>query len=532
MHTLSIDGKEVRVERGTTILEAAKKLGIEIPHYCYHPGLSIAGNCRICLVEIEGVPKLQISCYTPVSDGIKVHTRSERVVKARQAVLEYLLINHPLDCPVCDQAGECYLQIYYMRYGRYNSTFIENKVKKHKTTIIGPTVILDSERCILCGRCVRFCDEITKTSELGIFNRGDHSEIFTFPGKELNNKYSGNTVDICPVGALTDRDFRFKCRVWYLKEKASVCPGCSSGCNIWIHSNLDRSYKAEGKRLMRIKPRFNEEVNKWWICDEGRYGYRFVDENRIEKPYLRKQGKLTPVLWDTITEKIAGILKTYPPGSIGVIASPQSTNEDNFVLKKLFEHLSIKNIDYRVPSRLKVYSDDFLIKEDRNPNSRGCEELGLLPKENGLELLGMLKEALKKEIKVLYVVNHDLVRHLGKGDVAKALSSLDFLIFQGSNFNETTEFASFLLPSATFAEKDGTFINESGRIQRINKAFEPFGDSLPDWKIFEGIAKEIGISLEYASAEEVFDQIAKEIEPFKGLSYSLIGDEGINLYLG
>ena len=283
---------------------------------------------------------------------------------------------------------------------------------------------------------------------------------------------------------------------------------------------------------MRIKPRFNEEVNKWWICDEGRYGYRFVDENRIEKPYLRKQGRLTPVLWETIIEKIAGVLKTYPPENIGVIASPQSTNEDNFILKKLFENLDIKNIDYRVPSKLRVYSDDFLIREDRNPNSRGCRELGLLPKEKGIESRDMLKKALKKEIKVLYVVNHDLVKHLGKGDVAKALSSLDLLIFQGSNFNETTEFAGFILPGATFAEKDGTFINEKGRIQRINRAFEPLGDSLPDWEIFDRIAKELGISLEYTSAEEVFDRIAKEINSFKGLSYSLIGDAGINLYSG
>lgn len=530
MHTLTIDGKEVRVERETTILEAAKKIGIEIPHFCYHPGLSIAGNCRICMVEIEGVPKPQISCYTLVSDGIKVHTRSERVIKARQAILEFLLINHPLDCPVCDQAGECYLQTYYMRHGLYNSTFLEDKVKKHKSVVIGPTVILDSERCILCGRCVRFCDEVSKSSELGIFNRRDHSEISTYPKKELNNKYSGNVVDICPVGALTDRDFRFKCRVWYLKEKPSICSGCSNGCNIWIHYNVDRTYKAEGKRVMRIKPRFNEEVNKWWICDEGRYGYKFIDDNRIEKPHIRQYGKLIPVSWDTAIEKIAAILKKYPPENIAIIPSPQCTNEDNFVLKKLFlGELGMRNIDYRVPSNLNVYSDDFLIKVDKNPNSRGCEELGLLPNGSGFELKDMLREAENKKIKILYLMNHDLIKYMGKEDVALALSSLDSLIFQGSNFNETVEFADFLLPTVTFAEKDGTFINQSGRIQRINKALDPLGDSLSDWQIFLKISRKMGIPFEYSNPEEIFFDITKETPSFKSLSYSLVGDEGINL---
>jgi NADH-quinone oxidoreductase subunit G len=530
MHTLTIDGKEIRVKENTTILEAAKQAGIEIPHYCYHPGLSIAGNCRICLVEIEGVPKLQISCYTLVSDGIKVHTQSERVRKARQAVLEFLLINHPLDCPVCDQAGECYLQIYYMKYGQYNSAFLEDKVKKHKAIPIGPTIMLDSERCILCGRCVRFCDEISKTSELGIFNRGDRSEIFLSPGQELNNRYSGNVADICPVGALTDRDFRFKCRVWYLKETPSICPGCSMGCNISIHYNLDRAYKASGKRVMRLKPRFNEEVNKWWLCDEGRYGYKFIDENRIERPYIQKQGAREPISWDDIMMEAAKILKSYSPESIGVIASPQCTNEDNFVLKRLFsEYLGISKIDYRVPSKLAQSGDDFLIRADKNPNSTGCKELGLLPSIAGLNVENMLKEVEEKKIRVLYLINHDLVKHMGKEAVNRALDSLDFLIVQGSNVNETTEFADLLLPAATYAEKNGTFINESKRVQKINRAFEPLGESLPDWKIFLKLAEEMGIALEYRNEEEIFADIAKEFELFEGLSYSFVGDEGVNL---
>ena len=272
--TLTIDGKQVTVPEGTTVLQACEQVNSPVPFYCYHPGLSIAGNCRICLVEIEKTPKLQISCYTRVADGMVVHTNTDKALKARQDVLEFLLVNHPLDCPVCDQAGECWLQDYYMAYGLYNQKFDEQKVKKSKkATRIGPNVVLDQDRCILCSRCVRFCDEVSKTGELGIFNRGDHAELDVFPGKPIDNNYSGNVVDICPVGALTDDDFRFKCRVWYLRSTQSVCPGCSMGCNIEIHDNREREVRphvAGGARIMRLKPRFNPEVNKWWMCDVGR----------------------------------------------------------------------------------------------------------------------------------------------------------------------------------------------------------------------------------------------------------------------
>ncbi len=218
MPKITIDGTEIEVENGTTVIQAAEQFGIDIPRYCYHPGLSIVGVCRICLVEIERMPKLQVACYTPVTDGMVVQTNNEKVLQARRAVLEFLLINHPLDCPVCDQAGECWLQNFYMQHGLYDSKMVEDKVKKQKALPIGPNVMLDSERCILCSRCVRFCDEITETHELGIFNRGDHAELLPYPGQELDNKYTGNTIDICPVGSLTDKVFRFRTRVWYFTE--------------------------------------------------------------------------------------------------------------------------------------------------------------------------------------------------------------------------------------------------------------------------------------------------------------------------
>src|SRR5215471_8719209 len=259
--TLEIDGRKIEVEDGTTVIQAADRLGIEIPHYCWHPGLTVAGNCRMCLVEIEKLPKLQIACNTRVTDGMVVQTKSEKTHVAQKAVLEFLLINHPIDCPVCDQAGECKLQEYYMDYDRQRSRVpLSGKVHKGKAIPIGPHVMLDQERCILCARCTRFLDEVTHTSELGIYERGDHSRIELAPGRTLDNLYSMNVVDICPVGALTSRDFRFKARVWYLERTESICAGCANGCNVEM-------YHREG-RLYRFLPRANADVNAYWMCDE------------------------------------------------------------------------------------------------------------------------------------------------------------------------------------------------------------------------------------------------------------------------
>src|SRR5436309_1981182 len=281
MPTLEIDGQRIEVPDGLTVIQAAERLGIEIPHYCWHPGLSIAGNCRMCLVEIEKNPKLQIACNTRVADGMVVRTTSEKTKAAQRAVLEFLLINHPIDCPVCDQAGECKLQEYYMDYDRQRSRFpLPAKVRKKKAIPIGPLVMLDQERCILCARCTRFLDEVTHTSELAIYERGDHCEIELAPGRVLDNPYSGNVVDICPVGALTSRDFRFRARVWYLERAESVCGACANGCNIEI-------YDREG-RIFRFQPRQNLAVNQYWMCDAGRLSYRDLQgEGRLTHPLVR-----------------------------------------------------------------------------------------------------------------------------------------------------------------------------------------------------------------------------------------------------
>src|SRR3989454_2697156 len=277
MPKLTINGKEVEVPEGTNLIEAAKTAGAEVPHYCYHPALSIAGQCRLCMVDIERVPRRQLADNAEATEAGVAPRERGGVRDPRRSMMEFHLINHPLDCPVCDQAGECFLQIYYMKHGLYDPRMVDEKVHKPKAVPIGPHVMLDAERCILCSRCVRFCDEITHTGELGIFQRGDQSEIGLFPGTALENKYSGNVIDICPVGALTDRDFRFQVRVWYLDTAKSVCNGCARGCNVEVHTNKHRTHHNQGRRVARLKPRFKAQVNTGGDCDAGRHGLKGID---------------------------------------------------------------------------------------------------------------------------------------------------------------------------------------------------------------------------------------------------------------
>ena len=521
MPKLTIDGRPITVEPGTKVIEAARRLGIEVPRYCYHPGLSIAGNCRICMVEIEKFPKPVIACNTDCQDGMAVRTDTERAKETRRHILEFLLVNHPLDCPVCDQAGECWLQDYYMRYGLYDARFYEEKVKKPKAVPIGPTVILDAERCILCSRCVRFCDEVTKTSELGIVNRGDHSEITVHPEKELNNKYSGNVVDLCPVGALTDRDFRFKCRVWYLKKADSICPGCARGCNIEIHYNLDRPQHGGGKRVMRLKPRENPEVNRWWICDAGRYGYKFIDENRIEKPLIRDLQKI-PLAGEAnppqelkrdqvLSEIVKRIQEAKQP--IGVLLSPQMSNEELYLAKKLFNDSHLFRT-FLLSPHPEGDQDDFLIRSDKNPNSRGAELLGFSYDSERLSLL--LRECEEKKIEGLIIFGQDLLTVVHPRRSQPAFHELPWSVFIGSNQNLTSESATYVLPAATYAEKNGTFTNFEGRVQRFSKAFEPLAESCPEWGILQDLANRLGASWSYGSEEEIFEELAHEVSTFHG----------------
>ena len=302
MPKCKINGKEVEVPAGSSIIQAFKASGEDIAHYCWHPGLSVAGVCRLCMVDIEGNPKMQIACNTTVAEGMVITNRSEKVKDTVKWGLDFHLINHPLDCPICDQAGECGLQDQYMQFGKYEPEMAERKVKKHKVVDLGPTVMLDTERCILCSRCVRFTEEVSKTRELGIFNRGDRSEIGTFDGKPLNNNYSLNTVDICPVGALTSKDFRFRQRVWYLKEASTICTGCSTGCNVTAY------YNEEG--MWRVRPRLNEKVNGYWMCDKGRDIYKYVNKkSRLLTAKISKGSQVEALEAGAAVKKLSASLK-------------------------------------------------------------------------------------------------------------------------------------------------------------------------------------------------------------------------------
>ncbi|HEY2930629.1 MAG TPA: 2Fe-2S iron-sulfur cluster-binding protein [Acidobacteriota bacterium] len=515
MPTLTIDGQEITVEKGTTVIQAAEALGIYVPRYCYHPGLSIAGSCRMCLVEIEKAPKLQIACYTPAADGMVVQTTSDKVKLARQAVLEFLLSNHPLDCPVCDQSGECDLQNFYMEFGLYQSEFLENKIKRRKAQPIGPHVVLDNERCILCSRCVRFCKEVSKSNELGIVNRGEQAEIALFEGRELNNPYSGNVIDICPVGALTEREFRFQCRVWYLDRAKSVCNGCARGCNIEIHYNIRRAYQSRGRRVLRIKPRFNRDVNKWWICDEGRYGFEFIDSPGRLQNFERQEGaEKLPVSVDEAALTMAGwigeSIDRHGRDSIGFFVSPKLSNEDLYAILNLGRLTGVHKIDFRSPAERPGYQDDFLIRADKNPNTRGCLEMGLYRKdrENGS---WMADEIRSGAIRTLVVFLQDLTLDPG---FDRALGSLEHLVFFGSNRNGTSDRAPLVMASATCAEKDGSFTNFEGRAQRFDKALDPLGDSRPETEIVGRVAAHFGGAVEKFERERLLSDLRLEIKFF------------------
>ena len=550
MPNINIDGKSIEFKQGQTIIEAARDNGIEIPHFCWHPKLSVSGNCRICLVEVEKLPKLVIACSTIASEGMVVHTKSEKVIEAQNAVMEFLLINHPLDCPICDEAGECKLQDYAYKYGVGESRFVEEKVHKDKRVSLGPRVMFDGERCISCSRCIRFCDEIAKEPELTFTKRGDRVTIVTYPGEEMDNPYSMNTIDICPVGALTSKDFRFKARVWDMSSTNSVCVGCSRGCNteIWVRNN----------QILRLTPRHNEEVNSYWMCDQGRLNtFKFVNaDSRINSPHLRKEGKLVEISWDDAINEAASKLKSFTKDQIAVIGSPFATCEDNYLLAKFAKTvLGTGNLDF-IRHIDPSFADDILRTEDITPNSMGAELVGVQPSKTGLDVKGILNSIKEKKIKALYLIEDDIVQSFPEFE--SAIAKLDLLIVHSTNHNRTTEFADLILPASAFAEKNGTFVNVSGMIQRIRPAvsvvemdraldgmsmsrLDKFGtkydrwasgkkkDAKPAWQILISLFKVMGNKLKFNMAEEVFAEMRTSIEAFRGLDYDDVSELGVKI---
>lgn len=557
MAKITIDGKEFEVDPKLTIIQAAEENGITIPHFCWHPRLSVSGNCRMCLVEVEKMPKLVIACATQVTDGMVIKTESPRAIKARQAVMEFLLINHPLDCPICDEAGECKLQDYTYKYSIGVSRFDEDKVHKPKRVPLGPHVMFDAERCILCSRCIRFCDELIGKPQLHFVQRGDHTVIETFPGEELDNPYSMNVIELCPVGALTSRDFRFRARVWEMSSTETVCPGCARGCNMymWVRNN----------QILRLTPRHNPEVNDYWMCDAGRLTtFKYVNaENRIKAPMVRKDGELVGVGWEEAIAKVAFELRSFKRNEIAALGSAYATNEDNYVFQKFVrEILGTNNLDFVRHVKKEVEGETSasfstsavlnLIRADKTPNSFGAREVGVRPGSGGLDLDGILQAIDEGRIKALYVIDDNVAEDAA---VANILRKLDFLVVHASNENETTLLADVVLSSSTYAEKNGTFTNFQGRVQRIrpavatlehDRALNGFSmsrldkfaapndrwgrpikcDARPTWRIIVSVANAMGGKYRYNTSEDVFKEIASTIPSFKGLTYQKIGRHG------
>lgn len=512
MPKLTIDGREVEVDQGTTLIEAARRLDIHIPHYCYHRGLSIAGNCRMCLVEVEGAPKMMIACHTQAADGMVVHTDNDKCREFRASMLEFTLVNHPLDCPVCDQAGECKLQNYYMEHGAAGSRLDEDKVKKRaKAKQIGTNVMLDSERCILCSRCVRFTDEITHTHELGITERADHSEITLADGAWLDNRYAGCVVDICPVGALTDRDFRFKCRVWYLTAVDSVCTGCGRGCNIAIHVNRDRPHKAGGTRVMRYKPRENPEVNRWWMCDEGRYSYKQIDHDRLTEAAV--EGR-TATVEQALDATGAALRKAGD--AVGVLVATTATNEELYLARALFADALGGHAAYLAPPQGEA--DDLLILADKSPNTRGAVEiLG----DEAADPVAWVKET---GVTAVVVV--------GEADLTGLKAEVDHVTVIATHPGKATEQGHVVLPGSVHAEVEGSFTNHNGRVQRIRVAVPPIGGAVETWRLLMELGDRLGHPFHFAFEDDIFAALADQLAPFTGLSHAGLGRRGAQLGSG
>jgi NADH-quinone oxidoreductase subunit G len=489
MVTVIIDEQSHQFPKGTMLIEACNALGAEVPYFCYHKGLSSPAVCRQCLVDVKGAPKPVPSCYTPVADKMEVSTKSQKAIDVRRQMLEFTLVNHPIDCPICDKAGECMLQKHYFdwdaKYARNDGV----KVHKAKVVDVGNHIVLDQERCILCTRCIRVCNEVARSPDLTMALRGDHEVLTTSPGRRLDNPYSLNTVDVCPVGALTAKDFRFKSRAWELESTPSVCPGCATGCNVEIHA-------ARGE-IRRLVPRENLAVNKHWMCDEGRFTYKDLYGGRVAVPFIGGSA----ADWDRALDEAGKLLKSVlekAPGSVGVVLNAQSTNEDLHALARLaFDHLHIEKA--YLAGKDEGWSDDILVSADKNPNTAGAWAIG---GARLLTLLDLSKDLKAGALKALLVVGDAGV--VGKeGLAALPLDGVTTVVL-ASRQGPLAEAAQVLLPLAMWAEVDGTFTNKQGHVQRVRPAVPAAGDSLPGWEILSHLARRLGAAMDFASAKAAF----------------------------
>ena len=553
MPTITIDGKAVECASGKTIIEAALENGVDVPHFCWHPALSISGNCRMCLVEVEKIPKLVIACSTLVAEGQVVHTNNDRVVKGREAIMEFLLINHPLDCPICDEAGQCKLQDYAFSHGRGESRFVEEKVHKDKRVPLGPEVMFDAERCISCSRCIRFSDEIAEQPVLTFVNRGDHVTIDTFPGTRLDNPYAMNVIDICPVGALTSRDFRFKARVWDMSFNESICPGCARGCNTYAG--------VRNNEILRLEPRVNMKVNEYWMCDPGRLGeFHYVNEDRFQRPIVRHEGtgEQMETGWEEAMAVAARLVRSVKPAEIAFVSSPVATCEENYLLVKLAREVvgatQIEMFDHIDPD----FGDRKLRVPDRAPNARGAREVGAVATKGNTGVRALIDGINAGRIKGLYLLDQNIPVD---EELGAALGKLEFLIVHAWNPSAVTPHADVIFSTSTYAEKEGTFVNVQGIVQHFMPAvvtqenerimgmkmsrLDKFGafndrwthgerrDCWPAWQAIQFLARQLGTRWDYSWTEDVFEEIARKVPAFKAMSYEMLDEyHGVELGRG
>lgn len=538
MLNVQIDGVWLQFPKGTRVIEACKQAGKFIPHYCYHPKLSSPGNCRMCMVEmgtprmgpdrkpilgadgrpeINWIPRPQISCAQDIAEGMAIRTDSAMVTESRNGVMEFLLINHPLDCPICDQAGECRLQEFSVDYGKGGSRFLEEKVKKPKNVELGPRVTLDDERCILCSRCIRFMREVAKDDVLGFTERGSYSTLACHPDRVLDSNYSLNTVDICPVGALTSSDFRFKMRVWFLKETKSLCTACGTGCNTLIGARENKVY--------RQTPRQNDAVNENWMCDRGRLAFhRFDAEHRLTEPKVVGPDGPAPAAWDEALSAAATRLRSVQAVGkpIAIVASAGLTNEELFLVRGLAELLDAPTDVLPRPQE----ADGILVCADGNPNTQGAALIGVTGKRPGARLADIAEGIREGSVGGLILVGEDATAcGIAEADLAK----LEALIVIGALPNPTTKHAHVLLPAAAPYEKRGSMITLKGRLQRLNRATTPVGQAREEWEILRDLLGAITGTPGVATIEEVFRDMSATVPPLAGLSLGKIGDLGIDL---
>ena len=529
MSKATIDGREIELPDGQRInaIEAARRAGIEIPHYCYHPGLSVVGSCRMCLIEVgmrdaktgevKMTPKLVPGCNTQVTDGMVIATAGEKVKQARAMVEEGLLLRHPIDCPICDKAGECLLQDYHFKYGQSSRRTDLLPCTSRRRDLGDVTLFVD--RCVLCSRCVRFCDEVSGTHELLVTGRGAHEEIDVVAGHPLHNNLSGNVVDLCPVGALGDKDFLYRQRVWFLRRHKAVCPGCAVGCSIWIEENQDRIY--------RLKPRDNMFVNKWWICNEGRYGFHHVhDPGRLLRPCRRGESGMSEPDWKTLPDELKSRLRAA--GRLGGVLSPLVSVEEVAMLAKLLRSIDPEAVlalgpvpasgeDQRFPG--------FVVSREKAPNRRGVEEILAHYTHRVTTFDELLAELDRGELQGVWVSGGYTKPWIDEA-TARRFDRLPLLIVQDLFPSPLSDRAAYALPGAATAERDGSYVNRADRLQTSTASVRPPWGVQPEGHLLWQLLDRRGLYDHRA----VLDDVSREILYF-AVAAGPIPDEGVDLKL-